>query len=736
MYRQLNTFIFRYFYLFFKYLQAAISVLAPLVIWFFLIALGYLVFTSSDQFTDLVISMLFDWWYSLSAQAKWARIGRDGSFLFSLTIWAFSIAFGSRWILLRTPIKPILLRPKFEFLRQRLERFQYILLLYTPRLLSFLPFALLALVFYKTTVLTNYIYKNSWYWILVLLSLGILTSGGILTFIHRQLAGANQQSPYRKAITSRQAHGVQEFPLFRKWVIGLAVLHLALTFFLGFLHRLIEWAAGDELPTRFDLATLVGFGTIFIAALSGWGMLLVWLRFQLHKRSLSLVLFLVGFALLVYSLGINIQRREIRTLDLPLNRQADTTYVEEWLLNRQQDIGNTIPVFIVAAEGGGSRAAQWTAGVLARLDAELPGFRKQLLAISSVSGSSVGASFYISWLYAHPQSTTLLTPPTTIRSDLDTLTSADFLSGLAGAFCYPDPMTSFIPLIWRYPVFDRARWLEDRFADHYFYKTGDTTLTQGINALANEYRLTAPLLFLNSTVVETGKKAIITPLRLSSRFFYDSRDVLTEIQKDIPLKTAMGLSSRFPVVTPAGTVYGKNPDSLSYRLADGGYFENTGIQTAYQLLQLVLDRQKVLRKQKRLTKLVQPIILFISNGNSQLTDNLQATTGFAPISAFYKAWANRKPSIIGDMTYFVQQSDSIADFQYFQLAKPKKLVLPLGWYLSQPARVGINNQVEGINTDKFNQRAYTTLKNLLAPFNPPAQKSRPPAKSVSEPVQY
>jgi len=43
-------------------------------------------------------------------------------------------------------------------------------------------------------------------------------------------------------------------------------------------------------------------------------------------------------------------------------------------------------VFIVAAEGGGIRAAYWTAAVLEELKAQLPGFERRLFAISGVSG--------------------------------------------------------------------------------------------------------------------------------------------------------------------------------------------------------------------------------------------------------------------------------------------------------------------------------------------------------------
>ncbi|WP_128548620.1 patatin-like phospholipase family protein [Larkinella soli] len=722
--------LFGWIYTGFKYFQAVLTVTSPLIVALFLLVAGYLVFSGSDQFTDLLVAMLNDWWYTSAIRldsVRWAVFVRDGAFLIALCVWAFSLAFGSRWVLLKTRIRSVPLREEYEYLRPSLEKWQNSLLRYAPRTLAFLPFGMVAWAFFHTSQITQYRHPNVWYWILVLLGLGAVVSTVLLTLIHQQLMsdGAGNRSDFGNAVTSRNAHGISEFPMFRRWIVGLAVLNLTLTFFFGFVHRLIEGLSGGNYPTRFDLATTVGFGTIFVSALAGWGFLLMWFRYQLRSRAIPLLGFVVVFALLVYALGINIRRREIRTLPEagPLTRPSDSTYVDRWLIDRSRDAGPDIPVFIVAAEGGGSRAAQWTAGVLARLDADLPGFRRHLLAISGVSGGSVGAGFYASWLYNYPQQKN-------IRSALDSLTSADFLSGLIGAFCYPDPITSFVPGLNQSPLFDRARWLEDRFADHFYYKTGKLTLTEGFTRLAAGHP-DLPLLLLNSTVVETGKKAILSPIAMDSSFFYGSRDVLGEVGKDIPLMTAMSLSARFPVVTPAGTVYGPNRDRLSYRLVDGGYFENTGMQTAYQMLQLVVKRREMLNGRLN-GKQVRPMIIFIENGDSRTADTLQATTGFAPLAAFYKAWDNRTPSLIGDMKYFIRQSIAPDGFQVFRLTRPDARVIPLGWYLSETARQAINDQVQAIHRDT----SYTNLRKALGLIPQSVRKSKEPEKRITEQITY
>lgn len=61
--------------------------------------------------------------------------------------------------------------------------------------------------------------------------------------------------------------------------------------------------------------------------------------------------------------------------------------------------GDAGPVVLVAASGGGSRAAIYTAKTLARLHAELPSVAERINAISSVSGGSLASAAYIARRY-------------------------------------------------------------------------------------------------------------------------------------------------------------------------------------------------------------------------------------------------------------------------------------------------------------------------------------------------
>jgi hypothetical protein len=58
--------------------------------------------------------------------------------------------------------------------------------------------------------------------------------------------------------------------------------------------------------------------------------------------------------------------------------------------------GERIPVFLISAEGGGIRAAYWTARVMAELDERSNGeFSRHAFVVSGVSGGSVGVTAFV-----------------------------------------------------------------------------------------------------------------------------------------------------------------------------------------------------------------------------------------------------------------------------------------------------------------------------------------------------
>ena len=307
---------------------------------------------------------------------------------------------------------------------------------------------------------------------------------------------------------------------------------------------------------------------------------------------------------------------------------------------------------IVAASGGASRAGFFTASVLGELldkasdhGLDATGLRNRLFAISSVSGSSVGAVMTVAALAAGGPETHFPCGNKKFsdwygddienwRGCLESLMSGDFLTPTFIGLTFHD-MIPFGP----WP--DRASILEELWED---------TFAAGIDKLAKQAKkptcsdapyqldcpffglkptqeLWLPLLILNGVSVSTGQRIVTTlldsqyaasgdcptgdkpadcTLFTETWFFHkfledrsQSGQWLERLQRtmtmdyllgrtnnDIRLSTAAHNSARFPIVSPPGNIRNREHFVVD-RIVDGGYMENFGVLTAFELAQAV-----------------------------------------------------------------------------------------------------------------------------------------------------
>jgi hypothetical protein len=266
--------------------------------------------------------------------------------------------------------------------------------------------------------------------------------------------------------------------------------------------------------------------------------------------------------------------------------------VTDWIKARAASCGDctSIPIYFVSAEGGGIRAAYYTARVLAELSAPNadepdPKMSQRLFSLSGVSGGSLGA---MAWRLCLDES------PGAIGDCVQPLGAQDLLTPLASAWLYEDALALVLPTSQcKLPgcgFLDRGSWFE-------------RSLEKGVPAFAEPLPAAAPYVFLNSTWVETGERAIASNLQIEpldcvrarhkaarSRRFPDgepldcatklatARDQLFEIGAPARASTLAHNSARFPYFNPIG--YIKN----NGHLADGGYFENSGTQSTADIV--------------------------------------------------------------------------------------------------------------------------------------------------------
>jgi hypothetical protein len=327
----------------------------------------------------------------------------------------------------------------------------------------------------------------------------------------------------------------------------------------------------------------LGMGTILFLAAASWvavGSLFVYLGGRWQFPVITVVVLLA----LLFSLWND--NHFIRVVPAQEVKRADVLgSFQTWydLVEKNYGAGTMHPLYIVATEGGGIRAAYWTAIVLGTLQDANPNFAPHLFAISGVSGGSLGAVVFDA-LLAEPARASF-------QEDAHKILGQDFLSPALASMLYPDLVQRFIPFPIHY--FDRGQALEmgwekawrdtmgnDRFAGSFvdLWKPGP--------------REWMPALFLNGTSVEKGNRIITSNLRLTNNFL-DADDAAeklashnlgaTEAACHIPLSTAAHMSARFTFVSPAG----RFPDGS--HIVDGGYFENSAATAAYEIATRIKD---------------------------------------------------------------------------------------------------------------------------------------------------
>jgi hypothetical protein len=416
-------------------------------------------------------------------------------------------------------------------------------------------------------------------------------------------------------------------------------------------------------------------------------------------------------------------------------------YVASWLQALQQQHGGApAPVLLVAAEGGGIRAAYWTALVLAQLQdearARAPGLdvARHTLAISGVSGGALGAATFAALVTEPPAGKAGCEQTEGVRQRAERILGHDFLSPAVAVMLFPDLFQHFVPFAF---INDRAKAIERSWQAAWDECEAGERFTQPLqNLWAGDRPFATPLLFLNSTVVETGQRMIAAPVPIHPGLFSDALDSRKAIGESVPLATAVHNSARFTYLSPAGLLQRQNvPHEQWLHLVDGGYFENSGAVTLAEILDVLLEVAAL--QEVAIT----PVVVHISNDPetadpAQFDDPYElAGQIFAPVEALLNTRPARGFQARQDLRRRVLEVDSAgapgategvrrAYHFHFRLCREVRAPLPLGWTLSRVAKEEMQRQL-GVGEVSApgsiatrNQGQRTTLLDILAGARP------------------
>lgn len=387
-----------------------------------------------------------------------------------------------------------------------------------------------------------------------------------------------------------------------------------------------------------------------------------------------------------------------------------------------------LPLVVVAASGGGVRAAYWTAGVLDKLFPPTPitpapdsgceptDGRAPVFAVSGISGGSLGA---ISWLAR---------PRTNDPAHHRWVFGADHLSAPLAWMTYVDLPRSFIG----FPGKDRAAVLEQSWEGRQQELKEDFYATW-----QRRGPYWHPLALLNGTSVESGCRVLTAPVRLGAfdrpvgptscarrpedgthgekggPTLIDVRGGFLCGRQDVRRSTAALLSARFPYVTPSGRLGTETCDSTVKKdararawlsVVDGGYVEGTGSLTAVDLFNelkplvdcynQVAGAAKCGQRRAR-TRKVELVLVQIDNGYSSVaSETPPGRSGelFAPINGLVRAYGTK------DANARQRAFGAFGCGNYLRLPNVRGpgAQAPLGWSLSNSAKENLDRQLKAM----------------------------------------
>ena len=358
---------------------------------------------------------------------------------------------------------------------------------------------------------------------------------------------------------------------------------------------------------------VLGAASIVLMAFTGWTIfggfvLTLWPKsYGLPSMAVAVPLLLV-----LISMWTN-DNHAPRTYDGPVLARVPRTDAEAtfdaWLHARRLPAASAYPVFIVATEGGGLRAAYWTATVLGYLQDHWPGddhFSDHVFAISGVSGGSLGAAVFASLIARGGADDAVVA---SCRGGYERaarcVLAEDFLAPTLAFLLFPDAIQRFWP--WPFASSDRARALELAWETSWRNTMGSDALAAPFLDLwsgANGARRDVPSLLFNGTVVEDGRRFIVSNMVIGDSEFPDAYDAFDPsaflfdadgrqlpgpqpkhgVAPELALSTAAHHSARFTFVSPAARIDRQDGAGVWGRVVDGGYHENSGAQTTNDLL--------------------------------------------------------------------------------------------------------------------------------------------------------
>ena len=423
---------------------------------------------------------------------------------------------------------------------------------------------------------------------------------------------------------------------------------------------------------------------IIITAFAGWSILGLIIKI-IDKVKFMPVLATLIFLAVVFS---RFNFVNVIPTGLEKNNIEIVDYFNQWYEDRE--LNDTDPIFIVTAEGGASRSAYWTGRILTEIQQRNPDFYDHIFTLTSVSGGSLGTSTYFVLMESLKNDSSF--KAIHIADTAKYLLSRDFLAPVSAGMLYPNLFQLFIPV--RFKSFSRARYLEKGWVENW-EQLSDFDFRRTYNSYWLQSNHAPPLLVLNTTRVESGKRAVISYARFN-KDLCDLEDILhiDSVDANFTMPNAVSSSAAFPYISPSARIR-KTDGSFWGNVVDGGYFENSSVYTAIDIYNHIKESEYFKRDN------IYFLVIRAFPDGADFEPNVYINEAVDPLRAILKTRGARSPHSNIMLSNIVNPDHIIK----IQLNKGSQV--PVNWYLSEKAIKTMENEL-----DK-NENQITTVLEIL-----------------------
>ncbi|MGB2714478.1 MAG: patatin-like phospholipase family protein [Vicinamibacterales bacterium] len=239
---------------------------------------------------------------------------------------------------------------------------------------------------------------------------------------------------------------------------------------------------------------------------------------------------------------------------------------------------------VIAINGGGIQAAAWAAQVLTGLEEraraeKIGSFAEAVRLISSVSGGSVGAAYFLNQ-YDPARGFKPAAEMESIRG----AAQSSSLHAVGWGLLYWDIRRPYIP------------WSVGLFNDRGFALERAWRRVEGLDGKLSTWRAGVreghrPAVIFNATSADIGTRFLFSNARVGEKEgqadFHQSYP-----GKDVLISTAVRLSATFPYVSPVARAYDGRLLPDEPHIADGGYYDAYGVASLVEWLNAALTDEQ------------------------------------------------------------------------------------------------------------------------------------------------